>query len=489
MMGRHDPQKDLFSYHIDLDKRVRPDHPLRKIVAKVDFAFVREEVEQFYGNNGHESIDPEIVLKMIFLLFYDNVPSERELMKVIAERLDYMWFLGYGLDDEIPDHSVLSKARKRWGEEVFEGFFVRTVMQCVEAGLVDGRKIHVDSSLIDANASRDSVVKGCPVLIAAVKQAYQAQESKLEDTSTPEHYQAVNDRMVSTTDPDAAMTRKGADSARPRYHHHRVFDDAQGVVTAVETTPGSIAENKKLIAVVQQHEQNTQKPVQTVVADHKYGTAENYVAGQRAGWTTHMGDVLGKQDHSQDQNGLFPESAFTSNREADTYTCPAGQTLRPRRVHHFKRTWEYCLPKKICAACPLRSQCTRAAITGRTIRRHEHQDLLDIARQQAHSPEARKDRQRRQAIIEQSFADAANNHGFKRSRWRRLWRQQIQDYLIAAIQNIRILLSRPGTNACAGAAALKIIPLEAVSMVFLFLKVFARTISRRLRATASTTAQ
>lgn len=346
MMGRHDPQKDLFSYHIDLDKRVRPDHPLRKIVAKVDFAFVREEVEQFYGNNGHESIDPEIVLKMIFLLFYDNVPSERELMKVIAERLDYMWFLGYGLDDEIPDHSVLSKARKRWGEEVFEGFFVRTVMQCVEAGLVDGRKIHVDSSLIDANASRDSVVKGCPVLIAAVKQAYQAQESKLEDTSTPEHYQAVNDRMVSTTDPDAAMTRKGADSARPRYHHHRVVDDAQGVVTAVETTPGSIAENKKLIAVVQQHEQNTQKPVQTVVADHKYGTAENYVAGQRAGWTTHMGDVLGKQDHSQDQNGLFPESAFTYNREADTYTCPAGQTLRPRRVHHFKRTWEYCLDRK-----------------------------------------------------------------------------------------------------------------------------------------------
>ena len=52
------------------------------------------------------------------------------------------------------------------------------------------------------------------------------------------------------------------------------------------------------------------------------------------------------------------------------------------------------------------------------------------------------DRQRRQHLVEGSFADAANNHGFKRSRWRRLWRQQIQDFLIAAIQNIRILLSR-----------------------------------------------
>jgi hypothetical protein len=47
-------------------------------------------------------------------------------------------------------------------------------------------------------------------------------------------------------------------------------------------------------------------------------------------------------------------------------------------------------------------------------------------------------------LTEGSFADAANNHGFKRARWRRLWRQQIQDYLIAAIQNIRILLARTG---------------------------------------------
>lgn len=483
MMGHHEPQKDLFSYHIDLDKRVRADNPLRRIAEKIDFAFVREEVAKFYGKNGNESVDPAILLKMMFLLFYDNVGSERELMKIIAERLDYMWFLGYGLDDEIPNHSVLSKARKRWGPAAFEGFFVRVVEQCVRAGLVDGQKIHVDSSLIDANASKGSVVKSSPELIAALKQAYQAQETKLEDTSTPEAYQAINDRMVSLSDPDAALTRKGGDSARPRYHHHRVVDDAQGVITAVETTPGSIAENKKLMEVVHQHERNTGLITQTVVADHKYGTSENYVAGQQAGWTTHMGDVLGKQDHERKQEGIFPESAFTYNAKDDTYTCPAGQILRPRRVHWYKRTWEYCLPRKVCEACPLLRQCTRAKVYGRTIRRHEHQELLDRARQQAHSPEARRDRQRRQIVMEQSFADAANNHGFKRSRWRRLWRQQIQDYLIAAIQNIRILLRRAGKDASAGAAALKIVRLEAVLMVFLQLKSFRQRIVRPLMAT------
>jgi transposase len=256
MMGVHQTQQDLFSYHVQLEKRVRPEHPLRQVAALIDFSFIREEVAQCYGTKGNVSVDPVIILKMLFLLFYDDVASERELMAIIAERLDYMWFLGYGLEDEIPNHSVLSKARARWGTEAFKNLFVRVVLQCVQKGLVEGKKIHVDSSLIDANASKDSVLKGPPELVSALKQAYQAQETKLADTSTPQDYQSINDRTISTTDPDAALTRKNHEPARSRYHHHRVVDDVQGVITAVETTPGSIAENKKLMALVAQHKEN-----------------------------------------------------------------------------------------------------------------------------------------------------------------------------------------------------------------------------------------
>src|SRR5438034_10565521 len=158
-------------------------------------------------------------------------------MKIIAERLDYLWFLDYSLDEEIPDHSVLSKARARWGKEVFESLFIRTVAQCVEAGLVDGKKLHVDASLIDADAAKESVIKGSPELIAALKQAYGATESKLEESSTPGTYQAVNDRMMSKSDPDAALVRKGGGNSRPRYQTQRAIADQQGVVTATETTP------------------------------------------------------------------------------------------------------------------------------------------------------------------------------------------------------------------------------------------------------------
>lgn len=259
--------------------------------------------------------------------------------------------------------------------------------------------------------------------------------------------------MMSRTDPDAAVVRKGRQPARPRYHHHRAVDDVHGVITAVETTPGSIAENKRLLPLVTQHEQNTGRAAATVVGDSKYGTTENYVACQQAGLRTHLGELRAKQNHTHSK-GIFPDSAFCYDAKANRYECPAGHTMTARRLHPQKRTWEYHLPKGVCADCARRKQCTRSK-TGRTLHRHEHQALLEQAREQVHSGRGRRDRRRRQHLLEGSFADAANNHGFKRARWRRLWRVQIQDWLIAGIQNIRILLKPRHLRKLAAAQVLR----------------------------------
>ena len=159
MMGHWQKQTELWVEPINLGKRIAQDHLLRKINKVLDLGFVRREVAGFYGSNGHVSVDPVIIIKLMLLLFLDNVRSERELMRIVPLRLDYLWFLGYGLEDEIPRHSVLSKARKRWGAHVFERLFVRSVEQCVEAGLVDGDKLYIDASLVAANASRNSVIE------------------------------------------------------------------------------------------------------------------------------------------------------------------------------------------------------------------------------------------------------------------------------------------------------------------------------------------
>src|ERR1700693_3944346 len=76
----------------------------------------------------------------------------------------------------------------------------------------------------------------------------------------------------------------------------------------------------------------------------------------------------------------------------------------------------------------------------RALKRHRDQALLDRARRQANTKRAKLDRKRRQHLVERSFADAANRHGFKRARWRGLVKQSIQDLLIATIQNLRKLI-------------------------------------------------
>ena len=443
MMGTTKAQKEMFSYQVDLDKRVRDDHPLRKIQSLVDFGFVRAEVANRYGYNGNVSTDPEVILKMMILLFLDDVSSERELMRIIPERLDYLWFLGYGLDDKIPDHSVLSKARKRWGSEVFESLFVRIVRQCVEQGLVSGSKIHMDASLVDANASKNSVVKGTEEFIRSIREVVHSQVLKLDDENElargKKYHETVNDKAVSMTDPDAALTRKDGDS-RPRYKSHRVVDDAQGVITGVISTPGSVKENGQLMKLVEQHESNTGYDVSTVVADRQYGTAENFRMCQERGVRTHMGDMLEAQQDNPSRQGIYPESAFHYDAHVDAYQCPAGQWLRRRNHRLSRQASEYAASWKTCNVCALRSQCTRATMGGRSIKRHVGHTWIEQGRAQSRSSDARRDRRRRKWLMEGSFADAANNHGFKRARWRRLWRQQIQDYLIATVQNVRILM-------------------------------------------------
>jgi len=451
MMGKQDHQESLFSYNLSLERRIPATHPLRQVRRLIDFSFVREVVAPTYGSNGNVSVDPEVILKLLFLLFFDHVSSERELMRMLPYRLDYLWFLGFGLEQEIPDHSVLSKARRRWGRSVFEAFFIRTVRQCVSAGLVDGSKLHVDGSLIAANASNASVVEGAPELIAALKAAYRETESRLEEESS-EHPEPGtgeeegdggggsssgdrprNDSLLCRTDPDAPLIRRRGLPARPRYKHHRAVDDRCGVITACVTTPGDVEENRELLGLLSASEAATGIAVQTAVGDAQYGTAENFRELFRRGIRPHLG--LKKRRAT----GLYSDEIFDYDAATDRYTCPAGQTLKRRHFKPLRKAFYYGGSAAVCRGCGRREACTRSR-HGRTVMRHVDHEWVEAGRRVSRSAAAKRDRARRKFLAEGSFADAANSHGFKRSRWRGLWRQTIQDLLIAFYQNVRKLL-------------------------------------------------
>ena len=224
MMSRQSPsQNALFHYAVNLEDRIPASHELRQVSSVLDLEFVYDRVRDLYGRNGNESVPPPVILRMMLLLVFYNVRSERELMRTIPYRMDWLWFLGYGLDDEIPHHSVLSKARTRWGEAVFQQLFERTVAQCVELGLVDGRKLFMDSSLVDANASRQSVVD-THCLKDSLAKGYRELCRRLDEPGPSADRRVrreVNDRYRSTTDPDAAIVNRGGSRCIVRWTRRR----------------------------------------------------------------------------------------------------------------------------------------------------------------------------------------------------------------------------------------------------------------------------
>ena len=100
------PTEKLFYYNLSLEKRIPQDHILRRVAEVIDFGFVRRKVAQYYGYNGHKSEDPIVIMKLMFLLFFEDVKSERELLRTLPMRLDWLWFLGLDLDSEGPHPSV-----------------------------------------------------------------------------------------------------------------------------------------------------------------------------------------------------------------------------------------------------------------------------------------------------------------------------------------------------------------------------------------------
>ena len=439
MMGKQQqPQNSLFYVGINIDNRVRTNHPLRRVHELIDFDFAYSEVKDCYGHNGNVSIPPPVILKLMLLLIFYNVRSERELMDTLPERLDWLWFLGYDLDTEIPNHSVLSKARRKWGSEVFQSFFERIVLQCVEAGLVDGRKIFIDSSLVDANASNNSIVD-TRNLKHQVRNNYKKLEARLTELDERNSFSSKkNDRYMSTTDPDSAIVNRG--KPKLSYQVHRAVDGKNEIITATDTTPGDVNEAHLMLPLFEKHREATGTKAETIVADSKYGTIDNFLACHDKGIKAHIPDLREALSKGQRKGRIFSDGHFLYDSEGDTYLCPAGNLLRPKSLHMNRQSRDYSAPKKVCFACQLREQCTKNK-AGRTIKRHLRQEELDLMRKASRLAQSKRDLKTRQHLMERSFA-RATRYSFDRARWRGLWKMRIQEYLVCTIQNIQVLINQ-----------------------------------------------
>ena len=170
--------------NISLEDLVPKDNFYRRLEDKLDLSFLRELVaERYAASLGRPSIDPVVFFKLQLVMFFEGIRSERQLMQIASDRLSVRWYLGYDLNEPLPDHSTLTRVRERYGLEVFRHFFEEIVELCIEAGLVWGKELYFDSTKVKANADVDSLLP---------RFAVEAHLKKLfEDEKAPEEEGAI----------------------------------------------------------------------------------------------------------------------------------------------------------------------------------------------------------------------------------------------------------------------------------------------------------
>src|SRR6516162_9573183 len=158
MRGSDKRSGELFSY-VDLEERVRPDHPLRAIRSLTDAALaaLSADFAALYSGMGRPSVPPEKLLRAMLLQAFYSVRSERQLMERIEFDLLFRWFVGIGIDDPVWDHSSFTKNRDRLLEgEIAAKFLVAVLSQPRVRRLLSSEHFSVDGTLIQAWASMKS---------------------------------------------------------------------------------------------------------------------------------------------------------------------------------------------------------------------------------------------------------------------------------------------------------------------------------------------
>jgi transposase len=263
---------ELFSY-VDLEARVRRDHPVRAIRTIVNEALsaLGREFVGLYSQIGRPSIPPERLLRAMLLQAFYSIRSERLLMERLEYDLLFRWFVGIGVDDAAWDHSVFSKNRDRLLEgDIAAKFLAAVLAQPKVTKLLSSDHFSVDGTLIEAWASMKSVKpkdgSGWPP----------AQGSGRNAEADFHGQKRSNDTHASTTDPDARLYRKGkGKETKLCFIGHGLMENRHGLlVDACLTLAGGHAER---VAALHMIEPRADRPTAITLGADKAYDAEDFV--------------------------------------------------------------------------------------------------------------------------------------------------------------------------------------------------------------------
>jgi len=443
LQGKDNDQK--FYYNISLDELVPKDHFLRNVDRLIDFDFIRSRVKHLYSHTGKPAVDPVVLFKMLLIGYLYDVKSERQLEKEIQVNLAYRWFIKYDLDERIPDHSTISQTRRRkfLGSTLFQDIFDEIVKLCISKGLVTGKTIMTDSTLIRADASLDSLRE---VLITP-REFIQRLDENSEKTSEADtksnsggdgnknNKRYSNKTHRSKSDPESRLVSRKGIGPGLFYKEHRSLD-SNGYITDVHVTAGNIPDPDPYIDRLKRQRDVFLMPIESVVADRGYGISHIYKALTDLCIDAYIPEI---GSHKNNEHAYY-NNGFIYDKTNDAFQCPAGHTMKrkagmPRKVDGGIK---YIAPKRFCkSSCPHRDKCTTSKNSVRIVQRNVYQDYIDYQIDKRKSMRWKALLKKRKTMVEGSFADAKENHGMRRAKYRGLAKVKEQSFMTAIVQNIK----------------------------------------------------
>jgi transposase len=259
---------------VDLESRIRRDHPLRPIRRLVDeaLAALSEDFSRLYSGMGRPSIAPEMLLRAMLLQAFYSIRSERQLMERLEFDLLFRWFVGLGVDDPAWDHSTFSKNRDRLLEgEIAARFLAAVLAQPRVKRLLSTDHFSVDGTLIEAWAS----MKSFKPREDAGKDEPPASSGRNAEVDFKGQKRS-NETHQSTTDPEARLYKKGPGmEARLCFLGHTLMENRSGlIVDACLTSADGHAERIAALAMIEPRADRSRAI--TVGADKAYD-AEDFV--------------------------------------------------------------------------------------------------------------------------------------------------------------------------------------------------------------------
>ena len=439
MLGRK--ERDQLGLFItgSIRQLVPEDHILARVDRVLDLGWLREEVADLYcADNGRPGIDPEVAVRLMLAGFLLGVVHDRRLMREAQVNLAIRWFTGYGLHEALPDHSSLTRIRQLWGAERFRAIFERSVQACIAARIATGEVVHVDASLIRADASWESL---------AIRHVDAMAEANDDNASAPSPDPGEEQRQrhskktgrfkkVCVTDPDASMATNGRNRRlEPAYKQHAVADDVFGVVLDVEVTTGEVNEGQVVIERIDAAAATTGVPIQTATADAGYAYAKVF-----AGLEARTIDAVIPTKAEPSPGKVIPTRRFKFDALGNIARCPRGKTLRPKGKPH--RGFQYFHARaRDCGRCPLRARCVSPQRHARVVVFNlDHPSLLRARRRRLRWGIEEDRLYRRHRWRSEGFhGEAKTWHGLARAVRRGLPNMRIQAFLTAAAINLKRL--------------------------------------------------